>query len=328
MPQISIITPSYNQADYLEATIQSVQKQDYPGLEHIIVDGGSSDGSIEIIKRYADHLTWWVSEPDSGQAEAINKGFKQASGEFVAWLNSDDLYLPGAVKAAVDALISNPELGMVFGDAITIDSQGRPLNRLAFGDWGLTELMGFRIICQPAVFMRRTVLDQAGSLDPSYHYMLDHHLWVRLAQIAPIQHVSQTWAAARHHPGAKNVSQAAGFGRETMCMLDWMGAQPDLAPVIEKNRAQILAGAHRLNGRYLLDGGQPGDALRAYGRSLRASPGYALQHWHRMLYASLSLVGAGGLGNGYDRITATRRKWQPVLMDDPELRNWPGLKLG
>jgi hypothetical protein len=327
MPLISIITPSYNQAPYLEQAIRSVLEQGYPDLEYIIVDGGSTDGSIEIIERYAHRLAWWVSEPDSGQAEAINKGFKHASGDLIAWLNSDDLYLPGAVNAAADALESNPKLGMVFGDAITINTHGQPLNRLTFGEWGLIELMSFRIICQPAVFMRRSVLNEAGFLDPSYHYMLDHHLWVRLARLAPIQHVPQTWAAARHHPAAKNVAQASGFGRETMRLLEWMQAQPDLAPMIDKNRAQILGGAHRLNGRYLLDGGQPQDALRAYALALRERPGYALKHWHRMLYASLSLVGAGGLAEGYDRLTSVRRRLQPVLPDNPQLHNWPGINL-
>jgi hypothetical protein len=327
MPLISIITPSYNQAEFLELTIRSVIEQDFSDLEYIIVDGASTDDSVQIIERYADRLAWWVSEPDSGQAEAINKGLSRARGEFVAWLNSDDLYLPGAVSAAAAALGSNSELGMVFGDAITIDTQGRPLNRLVFGDWGLPELMGFRIICQPTVFMRRSVLERAGCLDSNYHYMLDHHLWLRIARMAPIKHVSQYWAAARHHPEAKNVAQAPAFGQESLRVLEWIQNQPDLAHLYEEQEKQVLAGAYRLNARYLLDGEQPGPALHSYGKSLLARPGFAMQHGHRMLYALLSLIGAGELTNNIYRKSTDQRKRLTAQADMNKFRGWPGLDL-
>ena len=301
MALVSIITPSYNQAAFLEQTIHSVLGQGDASIEYLIVDGGSTDDSVEIIHKYAGQLAWWVSERDAGQADAINKGLRRAKGEIVAWLNSDDLYLPGAIAQAVAAFQAHPEAGLVFGDAITIDPMGRQIGRLAFGDWGLDELMGFRIICQPAVFMRRSVLEQAGYLDPSYHYLLDHQLWLRIACLSPIHHVMQVWAQARHHPGAKNVAQPEGFSRETMRLLAWMETQPDLAPRLAANRRRIEAGAYRLSARYLLDGDQPGRALRDYGRALRRSPGFALQHWHRMLYAVLSLLGGKKLAYLYYR---------------------------
>jgi hypothetical protein len=299
MPLVSIITPSYNQARYLEQTIQSVLVQDFPSLEYIIVDGASTDGSQQIIEKFADRLAWWVSEPDQGQADAINKGLRRATGEFVAWLNSDDLYLPGALNAAVQAFEANPAAGMVFGDAITIDEKGVGLNPLVFGDWGLRELMRFRIICQPAVFMRRLALEQAGGLDPSYHFLLDHHLWIRIAQRAPVRHVAASWAAARHHLAAKNVSQAAGFGQEAFRILRWMEDQPDLQQPLQADRLRIEAGAYRLNARYLLDGGQPAASLRSYLQALWRSPRFALQHWRRMLYAIASLAGAGSMADRY-----------------------------
>jgi glycosyltransferase involved in cell wall biosynthesis len=307
-PLVSIITPSYNQAAYLEQTLRSVLDQDYTPIEYLVVDGASTDGSPEIIQRYADRLAWWASERDAGQAEAINKGLCRARGEIVAWLNSDDLYLPGAIAQAAAALEANSSLGMVFGDAVTIDPQGKTLNRLSFGDWGVAELLRFRIICQPAVFMRRGVLEQAGLLDPDYHFMLDHHLWLRIARLAPVRHIPAVWAAARYHPGAKNVAQAPGFARETLRLLEWMQAQPDLAPRLQADRRRIEAGAYRLQARYLLDGGQPGPALRSYGKALVRDPGYTLQHTHRMIYALLSLVGGQGLAGWYYWLKGSLRK--------------------
>jgi glycosyltransferase involved in cell wall biosynthesis len=301
LPRISIVTPSYKQVAFLEQTIQSVLTQDYPSLEYIIVDGNSGDGSLEVIRKYANRLAWWVSEPDSGQAEAITKGMKHANGEYVAWLNSDDLYLPGSIASAIEALEANPAVGMVFGDAVTIDERGARINRLAFGDWGLEELMGFRIICQPAVFMRRNIFRQAGDLDPTYHYLLDHHLWLRIARLAPIRHVPSTWAAARHHPGAKNVSQASGFGQEAFRILEWMENQPDMDTFVKRHRRRIEAGAYRLNARYLLDGGQPAPALRSYFQALWRSPGFTLKHWRRILYASVVLLGGKPLAESYNR---------------------------
>ena len=313
--------------------------QDYSPLEYLVVDGASTDGSVEIIQRYANRLSWWVSEPDRGQAEAINKGIKQSNGEIVAWLNSDDLYLPKAITQAVSALQQNPDAGLVFADALTIDAQGRPLNRLSFGDWDLEDLVSFRIICQPAVFMRRSVLEQTNFLDPSFHFLLDHHLWVRMARLAPIRYAgsdrrkqsavssaspSGLWAAARHHPAAKNVAHAREFGQEAFRLLAWMQSQPDLGDWIAAHKNRVYGGVYRLNARYLLDGGLPGAALKSYFYALLARPTYALQHWHRMLYALLCLAGLGSAAKrSYHRLMDKR----PDLTAVPNLAGWPGIIL-
>src|SRR3990170_1597763 len=321
-PLVTIITPSYNQAAYLEYTMRSVFEQDYPAIEYLVVDGASEDRSLEIINKYSARLSWWVSEPDNGQAEAINKGFARARGEIVGWLNSDDIYLPGAVAGAVEALRTHPEAGFVYGDAITIDAEGHPLKTLVFPDWGLQDLIGFRIICQPAVFIRRQTLLEVGELDVSYHYLLDHQLWLRIAQKAPPVHIPAFWAAARHHPAAKNVAQAEGFGGEAFRILSWMQGQSDLKPILMENRPLVVAGAHRLNARYLLDGGFPGKALAAYWQATLTNPGFALRHWHRMVFALLSILGGRGLGNWYYRL---RQKWLPDKIDLSGLENWPGI---
>ncbi|HLE13327.1 MAG TPA: glycosyltransferase family 2 protein [Anaerolineales bacterium] len=324
LPLVTVVTPSFNQANFLEYTLRSVLAQDYPAIEYLVVDGGSTDGSVETLRTYADRLAWWVSEPDQGQASAIAKGFARAHGEIIAWLNSDDLYLPGAIRAAVRGLQARPDAGMIYGNAITIDAQGRPLNRLDFTDYNLIDLMSFRIICQPSVFMRRRIYEQVGGIDPAYHFMLDHHLWIRMAKTAPIVHISETWSAARHHQSAKNASQAAGFSGEILLSLKWMESSPQLKPLVEKNRRKILGGAYRLHARYLLEGGLPGPALQSYFRSLIYRPGYALQHWHRMLFAAAGLVGLQGAAW---QLAAQRKNPRLVSHFDPGWKSWPGLQI-
>ncbi len=300
--KVSVITPSYQQAAFLARTIQSVLGQNYPDLEYLVVDGGSTDSSRAIIEKYAGQLAWWVSEPDGGQAEAINKGFRRATGEIVAWLNSDDMYAPGAIQAAVDYFTAHPEIGLVYGDALSFDETGHPLNDLTFAPWGLADLAAFNIICQPAVFMRRDVLAQTGLLDDSYHMLLDHHLWLRIAQETKIAYVPALWAFARHHAAAKNVAQAPKFGEEAFKLLAWMRTQPRLAAIVSQNERRVLAMAHRFNARYLLDGGMAWASLRAYARSFGQNPAICLQEWHRVIFALLSLVGLKKLGTLYYRI--------------------------
>ncbi|KAA3642757.1 MAG: glycosyltransferase [Chloroflexi bacterium] len=298
-PLISIITPSYNQAAYLEATIRSVLEQDYSNIEYMVIDGGANDGSRDIIKRYAEHLAYWVSEADEGQADAINKGFARASGKYVAWLNSDDVYRPGAVSRAVEMLEADHELGLVYGQLDSIDAQGKVFNTITYQNYDLLDMLAFRIIGQPSVFMRRTVLDEAGSLDLGYKYLLDHHLWIRMAQQSKMTYVPEVWAAARHHESAKNVAQAAGFGAEAYRILEWAQGNPELASLIEQNQRKVRAGAYRLDARYLLDGGEFSQSMRAYWQAFSQQPGYALQHWKRILYA---LAGVFGIAHWLDRL--------------------------
>lgn len=294
-PLVSIVTPSYNQAAFLDETLRSVIEQDYPQVEYLVVDGGSTDGSVDIIKKYTQHINWWVSEPDRGQADAINKGLARAQGEIVAWLNSDDLYHPGAIAQAVAALQQRPDAGMVYASLDSIDRTGRVFNTIDYRQFSLLDLLSFEIIGQPSVFMRRAVVQQAGPLDSEYRYLLDHQLWLRMLQLAPAVYVPQVWAAARHHAHAKNVGEAAGFGREAMRILAWAGTQPALRELIASHHRQVLAGAHLFDARYLLDGGQAAGALRSYGRVATLQPQRLLRHLPRILFALLSLLGLGDL---------------------------------
>ncbi len=208
LPLVSIVTPSYNQARFLEETIRSVLEQDYPRLEYFIVDGGSTDGSVEIIRRYADRLAWWVSEPDRGQTDAINKGFARAHGEILAWLNSDDTYNPGAVREAVEYLLAHPEVGMVYGDANFIDEAGRIIGRFPAAQTDYRRLRrGYVHIPQQSAFFRADLWRTVGPLDPSFYFAMDYDLWVRIAARSEIKYLpGRVWANFRLHGAGKTIA--------------------------------------------------------------------------------------------------------------------------
>lgn len=203
-PLVSIVTPSYNQARFLESTMQSVLNQDYPSLEYIIVDGESTDGSLEIIKRYESKLATWISEPDQGQSDAINKGFSLSRGDIMAWLNSDDLYYPSAVSKAVEFLCANPHVGMVYGDTDIIDENGQILELFNTRQTSYQKLMrGSVYIPQSATFWRRELWNRVGPLDTSLYFAMDYDLWVRFAKETQIQYIPTLWASFRIHSEGK-----------------------------------------------------------------------------------------------------------------------------
>lgn len=295
MQLVSIITPSYNQAPYLEQTIESVLEQDYPRIEYIVIDGGSTDDSVEIIRKYEDRLAYWISEKDSGQAEAINKGFSHARGEILAWLNSDDYYMLNTISVVARCFEQNPDVVMLYGDVLAVDGDGQTLNLLRYRQLSLQDLLCFQIIGQPSVFFRRAALEKAGWLDTTFHFMLDHHLWIRLAQQGRIMHIPQIWSAARYHAGAKNRARAAEFGREAFRVLDWAKRQPGLAEAVTGVERRALASAHRYNARYLLDGGRTIPALGAWFRALFLHPPSALARLNILVSAILNLTGLSRL---------------------------------
>jgi glycosyltransferase involved in cell wall biosynthesis len=206
LPLVSIVTPSFNQASYIEATIQSVLEQDYPRIEYIIVDGGSTDGTVDVIKKYAGRFASWVSEPDKGQTDAINKGFARAQGDILAWINSDDTYEPGAIAAAVKYLQENPDVGLVYGDCNFINESGRVIGKFNAAQTDLPLLRrGYVHIPQQASFFRADLWRQVGPLDPSFYFAMDYDLWTRLAARSEIKYVPQTWANFRLHTSGKTI---------------------------------------------------------------------------------------------------------------------------
>lgn len=206
-PKVSIITPSYNQGQFLEETILSVLAQDYENIEYIIIDGASTDNSLEIIKKYSDQIAYYVSEPDDGQTEAINKGFAQAKGSIFAWLNSDDSLEPFAVREAVEYLQANLEVGMVYGDTNYIDVHGNKIGRFPAAQTDYKRLkQGYVHIPQQASFWRAELFHQVGPLDESIYFAMDYDLWVRLARVSKLKYKTGVWANFRLHSGAKTIA--------------------------------------------------------------------------------------------------------------------------
>jgi glycosyltransferase involved in cell wall biosynthesis len=214
-PVVSIITPSYNQGRYIEATIQSVLNQDYPHLEYIVVDGGSSDNTIEVLKKYDGRLTW-ISEKDRGQADAINKGFRMAKGEIVAWLNSDDTYLPGAIRHAVGYFEAHPEIGLLYGEGYHIDEDGDLIERYYTEPFDYRRLGEVCFICQPTVFIRAEVIRAVGPLDITLNYCLDYEFWMRIAKRFQIGYLDAYLANSRLHTDTKTLSRRVEVHRENL----------------------------------------------------------------------------------------------------------------
>lgn len=209
-PIVTIVTPSYNQGEFIRATIESVLAQDYPDIEYIVMDGGSTDQTAAIAAEYADRLTW-VSERDRGQAHAINKGFQRAKGEIVAWLNSDDILLPGAVARAVKAFGDAPptaggNIGAIYGEGYLMDREGRFTRTFPatepFNLWKLTYLSDY--VLQQSTFFRRAAVEEVGWLDEELHYTLDWDLLIKLGKRFGLHYVPEYFGALREYPEAKS----------------------------------------------------------------------------------------------------------------------------
>lgn len=304
-PLVSIVTPSLNQVSFLEDAMRSVLEQDYPNLEYILIDGGSTDGSHEVIERYRSRLAFFRSEGDRGQADAINKGLAQARGEIVAWLNSDDVYLPGAVGRAVEALRAHPQAGAVYADGVMVDRELTVLDRHVYRPVTVLDLLCFEVILQPTVFVRRSVLEDVGFLDPAYHLILDHELWVRVAARYPLRHIRGFWALERTHAEAKTIAQAGAFVQEAERLIAWAAASPDLGDLVRRQGRRITAGLDVFAARRLIDAGRHREAGRRMLHALGLHPPTVLRYWYKAVQAGLSALGLAGLFAWYRR---TRRR--------------------
>lgn len=204
MLKISIVTPSFNQVRFVEDTIRSVVEQDYVHVEYLVIDGGSTDGSRDVIARYGDRLSYWVSERDHGQSHAINKGLALATGDILAYLNSDDVYLPHALARVAAHFEAHPETDILTGGFHVIDDQGATLYTVTYGHCVPSELrQGVNRIGQHSVFWRRRVYEKLGGFDESLHYSMDFDYWLRALPECTFQHIPAIVAGYRVYPEAK-----------------------------------------------------------------------------------------------------------------------------
>lgn len=217
---ISVITPCLNAARFIVETIESVRQQDFPNIEHIVIDGGSTDSTVEVLKSYP-HLRW-VSEPDNGQSQALNKGFAMAQGEILGWLNADDTYTPGAVQAAVQYLSEHPETDMVCSDMWILDENGAHM-RLASGKpFNLVELLTENYVRQSTVFMRKRLLEQVGPVNEDLHFCMDRELWLRIGSGHRIDYLPNLISANfRIYLGTKTSLHTPKF------VAEWLGVLKD-----------------------------------------------------------------------------------------------------
>ncbi|MBN1964489.1 MAG: glycosyltransferase [Anaerolineae bacterium] len=260
-PLVTVVTPSYNQGSFIRDTIESVRAQDYPNIEHIVIDGGSTDDTLDILRSYGDQLAW-ISEPDNGQSEAINKGFHQAQGEILTWLNSDDTFLPGAVSESITFLQANPAIDLVYGDAQIIDEAGNVVfAHMKSKPFAVpTILTRFSAFTQPAGFFRKSALDRAGYLNETLHYVMDFDLWIRIGLNGQGAYLPGVRAQMRFHATSKSVTAETRFWAEKRHALDTLFARQDLPAEVRAARREAYAHCELYWGDNLLREGKQAEA--------------------------------------------------------------------
>jgi hypothetical protein len=216
---VSVVTPSLNQGRFLGATLQSVGAQDFPIQEHWVIDGGSADETLAVLRAAARPGLSWVSERDRGQAHAVNKGIARSTGEIIGWINSDDIYFPGALARAVEYFASHPQVDVVYGAADHIDVEGTVLSAYPTADFDLPRLHEFCFICQPAAFFRRSCISRYGLLDERLHYCMDYEFWLRLGRSgAKFAYLPVKLAGSRLHADTKTLGARVALHREIIDM--------------------------------------------------------------------------------------------------------------
>ncbi|HEY5117840.1 MAG TPA: glycosyltransferase family 2 protein [Anaerolineales bacterium] len=242
-PLISMVVPSFNQALYLEECLGSVLEQTYPRREIIVIDGGSTDGSREILRRHERRLEFWISEADRGQAHAVIKGWTRAKGDILGWLNSDDRLETGALDFVAGAYVSQPRAAILYGDVREIDARGGTVGGKRMADFGLRSLLLGKNMGQPGVFIPRRTYDALGGLDESLHFALDFEYFLRVWTAFPTggEYIPQVLASSRVWEAAKTIKQGGHFGEEYRIVLERYFARTDLPPAVRALRRRALA---------------------------------------------------------------------------------------
>jgi glycosyltransferase involved in cell wall biosynthesis len=309
-PRVSIVTPSYNQGEFLERAIRSVLHQDYPNLEYIVIDGGSSDESVDIIKNYSNSLAFWESKKDLGQSHAINKGWRRSTGKYLWWLNSDDVLTPGSIAKSANFLEDNPDVDMVYGDLYFIDGMDRRLRREYYLDFDLVDfLVHYRKVSQPGALMRRENLDAVGYLDEELHYIMDRDFWVRLALSGrQIVHIPEVLAMLRFHSTSKAHLGSPEAVEERYQHIERVLHHPSLPDVVLLEEKQLWSNIHLQNARILMKCGEYHQALNEIRLTINRN---LTQIFRPSLWTTIILSGVGSI-LGYNKTQGIRRSIRQI----------------
>jgi glycosyltransferase involved in cell wall biosynthesis len=277
-PRVSIVTPTFNQAGFLREAIESVLGQDYPDVEYLVIDDGSTDETRSVLESFGSRLRWW-SRPNRGQTPTINEGFAVCRGEIVTWLNSDDTLLPGAVSWAVSALARHAEAGIVFGDTLFTRSDGSSLNRTTAQpfDYETFVVECHNPIPQCSSFVRRSLLEETGPLDPAFYYFMDWDLWLRAGLRRPIVYEPVLLSTYRLHPQSKTVAQARRSAPELEYMYRKYFEDKEVPPGIRRREGEAFANMYFTSAGYYIRGADRKSARRMAWRAVRSDPGGALR---------------------------------------------------
>lgn len=272
-PRVTVVTPSYNQGRFLEETIRSVLEQDYPNLEYIIIDGGSTDESVEIIKKYSPRLAHWVSERDRGQADAINKGFRLATGEYLAWLNSDDCYYPGFIAEMVRLFRERPAVDLIYRD---VDQGGSREDAVPRRGEAITFAEMLRTLNVPipqmAAMWRRRIVERVGFLDPKWHVVLDREFFLRVGLHGTMAYVPGAVGFFRLHADSKSIAEERQWIREIPALYSEFFARQDLRPEITALRRESMSAAYIFCARIARRYGEPLVAVGLIAKAIAEYP--------------------------------------------------------
>ncbi|MBK9925006.1 MAG: glycosyltransferase [Anaerolineales bacterium] len=262
-PLVSIVTPSLNQSRYIRSTIESVLNQDYPNLEYWVIDGGSNDGTVEILKEYNGRISW-ISKADNGQSEAINKGWMFSHGDILAWVNADDLLMPSAIHHAVNALLADQTIGAIYGNASYINETNNFIQAYPAHTFSYDTLVNNteNYIPQPSVFIRRNIIEAAGFLDESLHYLMDYDLWLRIGLITSMKHLSIDMASLRLHSSAKTINAMPKFANEFVRIYQKLFTNSSIPAHLTMQYLPIMHKVHVHAASFCFWGGMPSLAIK------------------------------------------------------------------
>lgn len=292
LPTVTVITPAYNQADFLRDTIESVLSQDYPNIEYVVLDDGSTDETPKILAEYGDRFVW-ETHANMGQTATINKGWAMTSGEIITWLNSDDtFYDSSSVRQAVEYLLEHSDVGIVFGDSMFTEADGTELEpSRPVKDFTYKKMVVNceNSISQPSAFIRREIIEKVGDLDPKFYYFMDWDFWLRAGIYYNIEHLDAIWSTYRLHAESKTVAQAKKAAPELEYMYKKYFSRDDLPAEIRSMEKEAMMNMCFTSGGYYLQGGDTENSGKMASKAFEYNPKgrHKLSNLHKYLYCRL-----------------------------------------